>query len=208
MQKVLIATTNVGKYLEIAKLLKAHGVDAVSLKELGIDMDVEETGTTLEENATLKAKAYHKLFPDGIVLADDTGAEIEALGGAPGIHVRRWKDKKTKMTDEQIRSYCLELMVGVPPEKRAARFRTVVALSYADGKIELFDGVLDGVITEKPTSPTVMKGLPFGTIFYIPEYKMMLDEVHKLSKENTNILTHRERAIMKLIPKLKNRPQS
>ncbi len=204
MEKVLIATTNEGKYLEISKLLKAHGINSiVSLQDIGVSLDVEETGKTLEENATLKARTYHKLFPDGFVIADDTGIEIEALHGEPGIHVRRWKDKKTKMTDEEIRSYALERMAGVPREKRGARARTIAALIYPDGKIEMFEGILNGVITEKPTAPIIGKGLPFETIFYSPEYGMILADVRKLSKEDTKYLTHRERAIMKLIPSLK-----
>lgn len=120
-KEVLYATNNPGKVIEISKLLNHYGIKVVSPKDLGIDLDVSETGNSLEENSSLKAKAYLLESNGRIVLSDDTGLEIDALNGEPGIHVRRWRDGKTKMTDEEIIQYCLQKMHGIPQEQRGAQ---------------------------------------------------------------------------------------
>lgn len=103
-KKLLYATTNPGKIFEVGKLLKFYGIEIISPKDLKIEIDVPEIGKTLEENVQLKAEAYLKVVDYNIVvMSDDTGAEIDALNGEPGIHVRRWKDKKTAMTDQASR---------------------------------------------------------------------------------------------------------
>src|SRR3989338_3568720 len=112
---ILYATTNPGKIFEVDRLLKAYGIKMVSPKDLGLDIEVEEAGL-----------------------------EIEALNGEPGIHVRRWRDGKTRMTDQETIDYCLYKMKNVPKGKRGARFRTVIALasggrSSPDCRIETFD---------------------------------------------------------------------
>lgn len=205
--RVLYATTNPGKLFEVGKHLKQFSIELLSPKDVGLDIDVPETGETLEENAMLKAKAYIDAGVMMPILADDTGIEIDALGGEPGIHVRRWKDKKMRMTDEEIIYYCLERMHGISKSKRGAQFRTVLVLAGA-GNIELFDGTLRGVILEKPV-PLRVEGFPFESLFYIPEWKMVLGDVHQLPVEKKNkFLSHRERAVEKALPRIKSLPRS
>ena len=203
MKEILYATNNPGKVIEVSKLLEHNGIKVVTPKDLGIDLDVAETGQTLEENATLKAKAFVVLSEGRLVLSDDTGLEIDALGGEPGVHVRRWKDGETRMTDEEVISYCMEKMKDIPKEKRGAQFRTVLALALPNGEIEIYDGNLRGEIQEKPDEIRV-EGFPFNPLFYIPEWKMMLYQIHYLSPEEKEVhVNHRERALLKVIPRIK-----
>lgn len=222
--RLFYATTNPGKLFEVGKYLKPFGIDLIGPEELGLSIEVPEAGSTLEENARLKAHAYINADVQYPVLADDTGIEIDALDGEPGIHVRRWKNKRTRMTDQEIIDYCLRRMKGIPREKRTAEFRTIIALgipktskgltsayarvrpfqaSVSDVRIELFDGTLRGVILEKPV-PLRIEGLPFESLFYIPEWKKVLGEVHQLPAEKKrHFLTHRERAVKKALPRIR-----
>lgn len=202
-KEVLYVTNNPGKVIEISKLLEHNGIKVVSPRDLGIELDVSETGVTLEENATLKAKAF-LLHSDGrAVLADDTGLEIEALRGEPGIHVRRWRDGETRMSDEAIIEYCLERMKDIPKGERNAQFRTVLVVALPSGEIETFDGVLKGTILEKSADVRV-EGFPFESLFFIPKWNMMLWQVHQLpANEKYGRHNHRERALQKAIPRIK-----
>lgn len=205
MKKLLYATTNPGKIFEVGKLLQRYGIDILSLKDLDISADVEESGNSLEENAKIKAESYRKMVPSSyVVMTDDTGVEIDALNGEPGIHVRRWKDKKARMSDEEIIQYCLLRMKDVPVKKRTAQFRTVIALSPPAGEIELFDGVLPGIIREKAAKLRI-EGLPFGPIFFVPEWKMLLNDVHQLPlQKQAKFLTHRQKTVEKAVLRIKS----
>lgn len=203
LKEILYATNNPGKVIEVKKLLEHYGIKVVSPKDLGIDLDVPETGSSLEENATLKALAFLAVSEGRVVLSDDTGLEIDGLGGEPNIHVRRWKDKKTRMEDEEIIEYCLVRMAGIPKDKREAQFRTVLAIALPDGSIETVDGVLRGMILETPADIRI-EGFPFESLFYIPEWNMLLGEVHQLKAEDKGErLNHRERALQKAMPRIK-----
>lgn len=140
-----------------------------------------------------------------MVLADDTGVEIDALGGEPGIHVRRWDG--TRMTDMGIINYCLEKLTGVVPEERSAKFRTVVALGIPGIGIELWEGTLKGFILDQADLNYLMKGFPFESLFFVPEFGedgMLLGEIHRLSgKAKNKYLTHRERAIKAALPRIR-----
>ena len=202
--QLLYATTNPGKLLEVGKYLAAYGIALVSPTQAGVEMEVEETGQTLEENAMLKAGAYLQRVSNTIVMADDTGVEIDALHGEPGIHVRRWKDHHTPLSDQEVIDYCMERLQGLPKVKRGAQFRTVIALGIPGGEIELFDGILRGEIAQTP-APLKLAGFPFETMFYIPEWKKLLGDIHELSLEakiQQGYLTHRERAVHKALPRL------
>lgn len=202
---VLYATTNPGKIQEVRKYLLSFDIALLSPAELGMTIDVEETGRTLEENAMLKAQAYLAEMPHMVVMADDTGVEIDALQGEPGIHVRRWHDRTTPMSDQAIIDYCMQRMQGIPSPQRGAQFRTVVALGQAAQAIELFDGVLRGTILETP-APLTIPGFPFETMFFIPEWDKLLGDVHAYSMEDKlhqHYLTHRERAVKKAVPRLR-----
>lgn len=202
-EELLYATNNPGKIIEVSKFLEHNGIEVVSPHDLGIDLDILETGSSLEENAILKVKGYLEVSGGRIILADDTGLEIDTLGGQPGIHVRRWKDGKTKMTDEEIIEYCLVQMSGIPPEQRGAQFRTVIALGLLNGEVETFDGILRGIILEKPADIRV-EGFPFESLFFVPEWKILLGELHQLNMaEKGDKLVHREKALQKAIPRVK-----
>ena len=201
--ELLYATNNPGKIIEVSKLLEHNGIEVVSPKDLGIELDVPETGNTLEENATLKAKAFLELSDRRVVLSDDTGLEIDSLNGEPGIHVRRWKDGQTRLSDEEVIAYCMERMSEIPKDQRGAQFRTVLVLATPDGHTEIFDGILRGEILEHPADIRV-EGFPFESLFYIPEWNMLLGEVHQLkASEKEGRLNHREKALQKAIPRIK-----
>lgn len=204
--QVLYATTNPGKLMEVSKHLTLYGVTVMSPADIGVEIDVDESGQTLEENAMLKAEAYRAYVPPHtVVMADDTGVEIDALNGEPGIHVRRWYDHNTAMSDEEIIDYCIERMLGIPLDQRGAQFRTVVALGIPDGTTTCFDGILRGEIG---LTPAALKyaGMPFETLFYVSEWQILLGDIHTLSieeKQQHGYFTHRERAIQKALPRLR-----
>ena len=200
--ELLYATTNPGKLQEVATYLGAE-LPITSPKDLGIELEVEETGETLEENALLKARAYRaKASDEMIVMADDTGLEIDALNGEPGVKVRRWLDGVNDATDDEIIKYCLECMKDVPAGERGAQFRTVIALALPDGEEKLFDGKLRGEIAERELDHEPWKGFPFRGLFYLPEEGKYLGELE--DAPDTERLTHRQKAVQKAADWLKD----
>lgn len=201
-RKLLYATANPGKVMEVRKILAGLGVEMVSPADIGLSIEVPEDGVSLEENAIQKARAYlnHLTGEDYVVLGDDTGISIEALNGEPGIHVRRWIG--TRMTDQEIMDYCLGRMINVPLGQRGAQFRTVFALGVPGGGFELYDGTLRGRILEQP-DPLRIEGFPFESIFFVPEWGMVLGAAHFLPpEEKAKYLTHRERALRNALPRI------
>ena len=180
--------------MEVRRLFEAAGIAVLSPADVGLSLDVDETGHTLEENAALKTRAYLDHLGAGyVVVGDDTGVEIDALDGEPGIHVRRWTG--SRMTDEAIIVYCLERMRGIPPDQRGAQFRTVFAVGVPGGELALFDGTLRGVILDA-ADPLRIEGFPFESIFYVPEWDKLFGEIHFLpAEEKAPFVTHRERAL-------------
>ena len=204
IEGLLYATSNPDKVREVSKILRHNNIPVVTPADLGINIEAPETGTTLEENARLKVKAYLPLVNGMLVLADDTGLEIDALDGAPGIRVRRWRDGVTKMTDEQIIWHCLELMAGIPMEKRGAQFKTVLALGLPNGNIEITKGILRGVILERADPTIRIEGFPFESLFFVPEWNMLTGQVAKLPiSQKKGRMNHREKALKKAIPRIK-----
>jgi XTP/dITP diphosphohydrolase len=201
MTYIVYATTNPGKLEEVKNFLTPHGINIKGLSDFNIKTEVEESGATLEENASIKALAYQKLLPEGtIVVADDTGIEIDALSGEPGIKVRRWKGYSMK--DEEIITYCMERMKEVPVAKRGAQFRTVLAVAKDAEPVTYFDGILRGEILTTPKAER-REGMPFWPMFYIPELKMTLGEFHRAPMEfQLKYPTHREAAALKVLPYL------
>jgi XTP/dITP diphosphohydrolase len=202
-RQLLYATTNPGKAFEVRKILESVGITLHTPLELALLLDVPETGATLEENASRKAQAYLKALAssDYVIMADDTGVEIDALNGEPGVQVRRWIGRR--MTDQEIIDYCLTRMAHLPPGQRGAQFRTVIALGVPGGEIELFDGTLRGEILEQP-EPLRIEGFPFESIFFVPEWDLVLGAVHQLpAAQKTQFITHRERTITRALPRIR-----
>tara|TARA_Y100000310_G_scaffold289850_1_gene316528 strand:- start:425 stop:1027 length:603 start_codon:yes stop_codon:yes gene_type:complete len=190
--KLLIATTNTGKFREYRHLLKDVPVELVSLQDLGIGKEPEETGTTLKENAILKAQFYFKKSKIP-VLADDTGLEIDALGGEPGIHARRWPGHQA--SDQELVDYALKRMEGIPEEKRSAHFRAVIAVTTDGEDIRLYDGTVEGYIAKTPSYP-ITPGYPYRSLFSLSLRGKVLAEVSIEEAENM----HRKKAVEKALP--------
>lgn len=197
MSKLVYTTTNPGKFQEVSKYFSAHNLTLHSPSEFGVDIDVVESGKTLEENSILKLEGYRKhLPPESILISDDTGVEIDALDGEPGIHTRRWVGHR--MSDQEIIDYCIERLQGVPMQDRGAQFRTVLAVSKGSNEPRLFSGIMRGHIVMEPIKLEI-EGFPFESLLYVDEYQLMLGDIHRLSIEEKikkNILTHRERAVV------------
>ncbi|MEI6690266.1 MAG: non-canonical purine NTP pyrophosphatase [bacterium] len=188
MNQVLYATTNPGKFKEMAQVASSFGVKLLSPHDFGLNLKVDEKGSTLKENAKLKAMAYIPHVPEGtIVIGDDTGVEIKALGGEPGIYVRRWVDHNKELTDEEVISYCLKRMQGVLVGQRQAKFHTVLAVAVSGKPIQTFDGYLEGEIAFEPLELRD-EGMPFHSIFFLPQYQKMLGHILGVYP------THREKA--------------
>lgn len=191
--KLLLATKNPGKAEEMREIFSAlDGVDILTLENIGADKDVEETGTTFEENAILKATHWQK-ETGYYAVADDGGIEIDALGGEPGVKSRRWPGYEA--SDEELIQMTLEKLAGIPREKRTARLRTVVALALPDGSIETATDAIEGIITEEPAEKRD-PGYPFRSLFWIPELqKFYIDLTH----EEHARYNHRRRALEKIV---------
>jgi XTP/dITP diphosphohydrolase len=156
--RLLIATTNAAKVREYRRLLGDLPIELVAAEH---PPPVEETGSTFEENALLKARAYAawSALPS---LADDGGIEIDALGGEPGVRSARWLGRAA--TDDELIAYTLERLRGVPPERRGAQMRVACALAEPAGPVTIGQGVIRGAIAEHPL-PTRDPGFPFRSVF-------------------------------------------
>jgi XTP/dITP diphosphohydrolase len=193
--RLLVATNNPGKIREYDDLLAGLRLDLCGLAEVGLDTEVKETGQTFAENALLKALAYGRASRL-LTLADDSGLEVEALGGAPGVYSARYAGKGASDADRYRK--LLAALEGVPWEKRAARFRCVIALAWPDGRIETFEGQCDGVIAFEPQGTN---GFGFDPVFYMPEHGCTMAE---LPTEVKNRVSHRARAAALARERLKN----
>ncbi|MDP2628880.1 MAG: non-canonical purine NTP pyrophosphatase [Nanoarchaeota archaeon] len=195
MTKLLIATTNVGKLQEISNFLKGLSLEIVSLNDVGIADDVEETGHTYEENSQLKALFYAK--KSGLpAVSDDGGLEISAFGGAPGLHSKRWVGDDS--TDEKIINHMIKVAKELPDNNRQAFFKTVVSLALPNGKVWSVTGQVEGIIAEKPYLK-ILKGYPYRSFFYLPQLKKYYHE-QQLTDEEQKLYNHRYKAIQKLKP--------
>ena len=182
---------------ELAVLLADAPAELVSLADVGIDVDVEETGATFEANAALKARSYCAL--SGLpTLADDSGLEVDALGGEPGIYSARYAGEGA--TDEQRIARLYERLVGFPQGEWDARFRCVIALvrpQSPDSEIEFFEGVCEGRIVKPPRGDN---GFGYDPAFLFPSLGRTMAE---LSTAEKNRLSHRGMAASKVVEALK-----
>ncbi|MHB8515988.1 MAG: RdgB/HAM1 family non-canonical purine NTP pyrophosphatase [Dehalococcoidia bacterium] len=191
--RLVIGTNNPGKLREFRELLEGCGFELVTPRALGVPFDPEETGSTFEENATLKAVAAVRAT-GCVALADDSGLEVDALGGRPGIFSARYAgDGRTDaaLSDEDRVRLVLDEMRGVAEDRRGARFRCVIAIATLDGEVRTVDGVFEGRIGDAPRGE---HGFGYDPIFVVPELGMTSAELPPAEK---NAMSHRGQAARK-----------
>lgn len=186
MRRLIFATGNEHKMVEIREILGELPVEILSMKDVGIKADIVENGNTFEENALIKAKEVCKLAGE-MVLADDSGLEIDYLNGEPGIYSARYmgEDTSYRIKNQNL----IDRLEGVPDEKRTARFVCAIAAAFPDGRSFVVRGTIEGIIgyEERGTN-----GFGYDPIFYLPEYGCTTAE---LDPEKKNELSHRGKAL-------------
>ncbi len=187
--KVLLATRNPGKVREVREILSGLPVALLSLAELESAPEVVEDGVTFRENALKKARELSRWI-DGMVLADDSGLEVDALGGRPGVRSARFAGDGA--TDEENNRKLLSELEGVPPERRTARFRCVLALGHPDGREWVVEGACEGRIAQSPRGD---HGFGYDPVFVVPDLAKTFAE---LGLETKNRISHRAMALTRL----------
>ena len=195
--KLLVATRNHGKVQEFGGLLQGIPFQITSLDQEGVVEEVDETGETFEENARLKARVYAGLT-GLLTLADDSGLEVDALGGEPGVKSARYGGPE--LTDEGRVELLLNNLKEVPWEDRTGRFRCVIAIARPSGQVETVTGAVEGMIQYEPKGSN---GFGYDPVFYLPHLGRTTAE---LSLEEKNGLSHRGQAARKAVELLKTLP--
>lgn len=193
MKQIIFATGNAGKMREIREIMADTGAEILSMKEAGLSADIEENGSTFEENAIIKAKAIAALTDD-IVLADDSGLEVDYLNKEPGVYSARYlgEDTSYEIKNQAI----LDRLAGVPKEKRTARFVCAIAAAMPDGEVLVTRETIEGYIGDKPAGNG---GFGYDPIFYVDEYGCSTAE---LTEEQKNEVSHRGKALRAMKEKL------
>lgn len=188
--RLIVATKNRGKLEEIAQLFEKFPIEVVSMEQIGIYDDIEENGSTFEENAMIKARSIWNAAGE-IVLADDSGLEVDYLDGAPGIYSARYAgigaadaDKNRKLLGE---------LEGVPADKRTARFVCAIAVIFPDGKPVTVRGTCEGIIVAEPAGGN---GFGYDPLFYVPEFGMTIAQ---MDPDLKNRISHRGNAFRKIV---------
>ena len=183
--KLVLASKNQHKLVEMQTILGQLGLEVVLESQVGVDVDVEETGVTFAENAMLKAKAV--MEASGMAaIADDSGLVVDALDGAPGVYSARYGGKGS---DPERTAYLLENMTNVPEEKRTARFVSAIACALPDGRTVTAEGSCEGVITFAVKGEN---GFGYDPVFYVPELGKTFAEA---SASEKNAISHRGKAL-------------
>ncbi|WP_033544096.1 XTP/dITP diphosphatase [Planococcus sp. CAU13] len=198
MKEIIIATKNKGKAKDFEALLEPMGYKVLTLHDVAPHLDVEETGDTFEKNATLKAETIAQEL-QATVIADDSGLEIDALGGEPGVYSARYSgDEKN---DNSNMDKVLQKMVQVPEDERTARFRCVLALASPGKETILFKGSCEGLIaTDKKGS----HGFGYDPIFYVPSLDKTMGEMDASEKASISHRGNAMRELGKAMPGLSN----
>ncbi len=191
---IILATNNKSKVKEISEMMSGSDITFVSLADAGINVEVEETGTTFEENALLKAREICKLSGKPTI-SDDSGLEIDALDGAPGIYSSRFMGEDTSYDIKN--NALIEKLENVADPDRTARFRCCMALVLPDGREFVTEGAMEGIIAREPKG---INGFGYDPILFIPEYSRTSAE---LSSEEKNNISHRGEALRKMIEVIK-----
>ncbi|MBQ1310402.1 MAG: XTP/dITP diphosphatase [Blautia sp.] len=186
MKKIIFATGNQDKMREIREILSGLDAEILSMKEAGIDVDVEENGRTFEENAVIKAKAVCAVCGE-IVLADDSGLEIDALNKEPGVYSARYMGHDTSYHEKNRN--LIGRLEGVPDEKRTARFVCAIAAAFPDGTVKVVRETMEGRIGYEEAGEN---GFGYDPIFFLPEYGMTSAQI---PPEEKNRISHRGKAL-------------
>lgn len=185
--RLIFATGNQGKMKEIRMVLHDLGVEILSMKEAGISVDIDENGETFEENALIKAREIAKYAEDAIVLADDSGLEIDYLNKEPGVHSARFMGEDTSYDIKN--QHILDLLQGVEEDKRSARFVCVISAVLPNGEEYVTRATIEGRIGHESRGEN---GFGYDPIFYVPEYNCTTAE---LTLEQKNQISHRGKAL-------------
>lgn len=194
-KKLVFATGNEGKVREFRQML-GEEYEICSMKQLGVDVDIVEDGSTFEENAVIKAKAVMEATGE-MTLADDSGFEVDCLNGEPGIYSARYMGEDTPYSVKNAE--LIRRCEGVPEEERGARFVCVIACAYPDGAVDTVTGVIEGKIAHEPKGEN---GFGYDPVFYLPERGCTTGE---MPPEEKNKISHRGIAIRKMVELLKKR---
>lgn len=186
MKKIIFATGNEGKLREIREIMADSDVEVLSMKEAGIMVDVVEDGTTFEENAKIKASTIAK-HTDAIVLADDSGLEVDYLDKAPGVYSARFMGEDTSYTIKN--QAIIDKLVGVPKEQRTARFVCAIAAALPNGQILVTRKTMEGYIGDHAEGEN---GFGYDPIFMLDEYGCSSAAI---SREEKNAISHRGKAL-------------
>jgi XTP/dITP diphosphohydrolase len=196
MSRLLIATSNPAKLRELSRFLSGIPAQIISLTDAGITARADETGSSIEENAVLKARFYHGI--SGIpTIADDGGFEIDSLGGEPGVRSHRWPHGDRDATDDELITYTMKRMEHISEGRRGAQLRVVVAFA-AGSVLQTAEATVRGVIPDRP-SDMREPGFPYRSLLYLPELGKFYQH-DALTPEENERLNHRRYAVEKLVP--------
>lgn len=195
MEKIIFATGNQGKMKEIREIMSNVSDKILSLKEAGIEADIDENGKTFEENAIIKAKTICELTGQ-IVMADDSGLEVDYMDKAPGVYSARYLGEDTPYSVKN--AAIIKNLENAKGEERSARFVCVIATAFPDGRVITSRGVIEGLIGYEEKGDN---GFGYDPIFYVPEYDMTTAQ---MNSEQKNHVSHRGKALRLMKEKLKN----
>ena len=196
VNRILFATGNQGKMKEVREILADLGVEVISMREAGVSAEIVEDGETFEENAVIKARTIMELTGE-VTLADDSGLEIDALGGEPGVYSARYMGEDTSYHIKN--NDLIRRLSQVPRQQRTARFVCSIAAAFPDGEIITTDGVIEGLIGYEEKGEN---GFGYDPIFVVPQLGCTTAQ---LSDEQKNEISHRGKALRKMKEELRKR---
>lgn len=195
MKKLIVASNNLKKIKEIKDILSKYPIEVISLKEAGINVDVEENGDTFIENAFIKANEIYKMVDNAMVLADDSGLTVDCLGGAPGVYSARFAGEHGN--DKKNNEKLLSLLEGKVLEERTGKFVCAIVLIIDLNNVIKVEGEIEGVILEEEKGKN---GFGYDPLFYVSEYKTTFAEMDSKLK---NSISHRAKALKKVEGRIK-----
>ena len=196
-RRIVFATGNENKMKEIRMILADLGLEILSMKEAGVFEEIEEDGMSFEENAEIKARSVARILTNDIVLADDSGLEIDYLDKAPGIYSARFLGEDTSYDIKN--NYIIEKLKDAKGKERSARFVCAMAIAFPNGEISTCKGIIEGLITYEQKGTN---GFGYDPIVYVPEFEMTTGE---MTPELKNSISHRGKALEQMKEILKGK---